>query len=202
MTGWNRARSGIARALACVLLFLGAGTVPAHAQVTITFWSQELGVNFPHAFFTLRGVPAAGGAPVDLSFGFTPKTVSPAMLLATVPGKVVPSSPADMRSSNAHFSRVLTDDQYRAVMQLAVDWSDRGDNRYRVNTRNCVHFVAEAMRRSGLRVEEPRNLMKRPRSFAQLIARLNAGQVRVIEQEGRAYLATLRPIGAGASQAR
>lgn len=198
MIAWLFRSGAPGRAFAFVFLFLAAGIAPAQAQVTITFWSQEMGVNFPHAFFTVRGVPQAGGAPVDASYGFTPKTISPAMLLATVPGKVVPTAPGYMRNSNAHFSKTLTDDQYRSVMRLVREWSDEGDNRYRVNSRNCVHFLAEAMRRSGLTVEEPRNLMKKPRSFAQHVARLNAGRVRMIEQDGRTYLASLPPIGAGA----
>ena len=51
------------------------GAAPAWAAVTITFWSHELGNSFPHAFFTLRGVPDAGGAPVDANYGFTAKSV-------------------------------------------------------------------------------------------------------------------------------
>ena len=42
------------RLLASLLLLLPC---PALAAVTVTFWSQELGENFPHAFITLNGTP-------------------------------------------------------------------------------------------------------------------------------------------------
>ncbi|MCE3590045.1 hypothetical protein LXJ59_25990, partial [Escherichia coli] len=71
--------------LALMMTFVALlGATPAWAAVTITFWSHEFGNSFPHAFFTLRGVPDAGGAPVDANYGFTAKAVTPALLMGTV----------------------------------------------------------------------------------------------------------------------
>lgn len=183
-----------ARHLVLLVLCVFATIAPASAQVTITFWSQEMGKNFPHAFFTLRGTVEATGAPVDISYGFTAKAITPAILLGTVPGRIDLTTEKYIARSNAHFSTVISDAQYASVLALVEQWGEGGDYSYNLNRRNCVHFVAEAMRRSGLAVEEPRALMKKPRSFTRSVAALNAGRVAVIEQPAAAYLATLLPL--------
>lgn len=159
----------------------------ARAEVTATFWSQELGRNFPHAFFTLHGT-RADGTRVHVSYGFTAKAITPAILFGTVPGRIEETSEAYIARSNAHFSVVLTQAQHDAIMKLVAQWGEEGDHRYRLNSRNCVHFVAEAMRRAGLAVVEDKRLMKKPRSFIQSIERLNVGHVRLIEREASQYV--------------
>ncbi len=187
-----------------LLLALGA-IVPAQAAVTITFWSQEFGRSFPHAFFTFAGTPDAGGPAADGNYGFTAKAVTPALLAGSVPGRIDRPTPAYLGRSNAHFSVVLTDAQYAAVRSLIDEWGANGDSHYNLNRRNCVHFVAEAARRSGLTVVEDRKLMKKPRSFTQAMERANAGRVTVIELPAAQYLASLKaPLatGSGAETAR
>ena len=92
--------------------------------MTITFWSHELGNSFPHAFFTLRGVPDAGGAPVDVNYGFTAKSISPAILMGSVAGRLDIAKPGYMRGSDAQFSVVLTDAQYAEVLALVARWDE------------------------------------------------------------------------------
>ena len=178
-------------AVIAVLLMTVGVSPAAHAAVTITFWSQEFGSNFPHAFFTVSGTPNAGGAPVDASYGFTAKAVTPAILMGTVPGRIDRPTPGYIDNSNAHFSTVLTDVQYAQVLKLVDEWGEQGDHRYNLNRRNCVHFVAEAARRSGLIVVEEKRLMKKPRSFTQSIAQMNAGRVAGIELPAKKYYASL-----------
>lgn len=180
------------RAVAVLLLALQT-VVPAQAAVTITFWSQEFGRNFPHAFFSFSGSPDAGGPAVNESYGFTAKAITPALLTGSVGGRIDRPKPAYIDRSNAHFSVVLTDAQYAAVRSLIDEWGEQGDSHYNLNRRNCVHFVAEAARRSGLVVVEDRRLMKKPRSFTQSLERANAGRVTVIELPARAYFASLPP---------
>jgi len=176
------------------LLLLAFGTiVPAQAAVTITFWSQEFGQNFPHAFFTFSGAPDAGGPAVNESYGFTAKAITPALLMGSVGGRIDRPKPSYIAKSNAHFSVVLTDGQYAAVRALIDEWGERGDSHYNLNRRNCVHFVAEAARRSGLAVVEDKKLMKKPRSFIQSVEHANAGRVTVVELPAKAYFATLPP---------
>lgn len=186
-------RTALARlAIAAVLLLW---TLPAQAAVTITFWSHELGNSFPHAFFTLRGTPDAGGTPVDVNYGFTARSISPALLMGTVKGRLDISTPGYIDGSTAQFSTEMTDQQYNAVLGLIRGWSENGGNSdYNLNTRNCVHFVAEAARLIGLTGLDHPTLMKRPRSFLQAVAAANAGHVRVIDEPGKTYLASLPPL--------
>ena len=182
------------RFLAALMLLLGL-PLPAQAAVTITFWSHELGNSFPHSFFTLRGVPDAGGAPVDANYGFTAKSISPALLWGTVNGRLDVASPAYMKSSDAQFSVTLTDGQYAAVLALVREWDEKtGDAHYNLNRRNCIHFVQEAARRAGLVGLDQPKLMKKPRSFLLAVEAANAGHVTAINQHGAAYLAALTPV--------
>lgn len=183
------------RLLAALLLLIGL-PLPAQAAVTITFWSHEFGNTFPHTFFALRGVPDAGGAPVDANYGFTAKSISPALLWGTVPGRIdVVDDPEYMGTSDAQFAVVLTDAQYADVLALVREWDEKtGDSHYNLNRRNCVHFVQEAARRAGLVGLDQPKLMKKPRSFLLAVGAANAGHVTLINQHGKEYLATLAPI--------
>lgn len=176
--------------IAALLLSLAA--LPAHAAVTITFWSHEFGNHFPHAFFTLRGTPDAGGKAVDLNYGFTPKAISPAILFGPVAGRLDIAKRSYMEGSDAQFSLVLTDAQYADILRLVDEWDEKkGDGTYRMNTRNCVHFTKEAARRAGLSKLDFPDLMKKPRSFLKAVALANATQVTIIDRHGKEYLPTL-----------
>lgn len=182
------------RPLTALLLCFGAA-LPARAAVTITFWSHELGDDFPHAFISLRGVPDAGGPPVDISYGYTLRTVSPAALFGPVPARLDLTAPGYMRRSDAQFSLTLTDSQYRDMVSLAYEWS-RPEVTYILNSRNCVHFTREAARRLGLAGIDQPKLMKKPRSYMLALAAANAGRVTVVAKDGDDYLAALPPLPA------
>ena len=185
------------RPLLATLLMLGAlfGAMPAWAAVTITFWSHELGNSFPHAFFTLRGVPDAGGAPVDANYGFTAKAITPALLMGSVAGRLDISKPFYIKGSDAQFAVVLTDAQYAQVLTLIAAWDEKtGDGRYNINDRNCIHFVKEAARIAGLVDLDHPKLMKKPRSYLQAVAAANPDRVTVVRLHGKEYLASLPPL--------
>jgi len=165
--------------LALGLLLLTGLQAPALAAVEIAFYSRELGGNnFPHAFVRLSGMVDATGEAVDTSYGFTARAVTPALLFGSVSGEVVVEGAQQIARSDRQFSLVLTDAQYRAVMRVVDQWRNRAQPSYNLNRRNCVHFVAELAATIGLRVEQPRRLMKRPRSFLQHIFGLNRDRVR------------------------
>lgn len=184
--------------LALFLTLAGVlGAAPAWAKVTITFWSHEFGNSFPHAFFTLRGVPDAGGAPVDANYGFTAKAVTPAILMGTVAGRLDIAKPGYINGSDAQFSVTLTDAQYAEELKLIAAWDDKtGDGRYNLNTRNCIHFVKEAARIAGLTGLDQPKLMKKPRSYLQAVAAANAAAITPVNMHGKAYLASLPPLAA------
>ncbi len=183
--------------IAAALFLTLAYALPAQAAVTITFWSHELGNSFPHAFFTLRGTVDATGAPVDANYGFTAKSVSPALLMGTVKGRLDISKPFYISTSDAQFSYVMTDAQYADILALVAGWDEKtGDAHYNLNQRNCVHFVQEAARRLGLVGLDHPDLMKKPRSYLKAVAQANTDRVTVIGKGGKAYLASLPPLPA------
>lgn len=182
------------RPLTAMLLWL-ATALPAQAAVTITFWSHEFGNDFPHAFFSLRGVPDAGGPPVDVNYGYTAKTITPAILFGAVPARIDIAKPGYMKGSDAQFSMVLTDGQYREMLSLVAEWA-HPDVDYLLNSRNCVHFVKEAARRLGLVGLDRPELMKKPRSYVKAVAEANAARVQVIGLHGDDYMAGLPPLPA------
>lgn len=182
------------RLLALLSLCLGFA-LPAQAAVTITFWSHELGNSFPHAFFTLRGIPDSGGAPVDTNAGFTAKSVSPALLMGPVAGKLDIAKPGYIAGSDAQFSVVMSDAQYVAVLRLVDAWSEgKPDSVYRLSDHNCVTFVKEAARIVGLTGLDQSKLMKKPRSYLKAVQAANTGRVTPVGLHGKDYLASLPPI--------
>lgn len=183
--------------LAMALALTFGCALPAQAAVTITFWSHELGNSFPHAFFSLRGTVDATGQPVDANYGFTARSVSPAILMGTVRGRLDISKPFYISTSDAQFSYVMTDAQYGDILALVAAWDEKtGDSHYNLNDRNCVHFVQEAARRLGLVGLDHPELMKKPRSYLKAVAQANAGRVTLIGQHGKDYIASLPPLPA------
>ena len=181
--------------LFALLVFTIGFALPAQAAVTITFWSHELGNSFPHAFFTLRGVPDAGGEPVDANFGFTAKSVSPALLFGPVPGGLDIAKPFYINGSDAQFSVVTSDTQYIAILALVDAWSEgKPDSIYRLSDHNCVTFVKEAARIVGLTGLDQPKLMKKPRSYLKAVIAENPGRITVVGMHGKAYLAGLAPV--------
>lgn len=159
-------------ALRLFLALLMILPAPVAAQVVATFYSHEFGEHFPHAFFTLKGRTADGTA-VDSNFGFTAKTITPAMLFGSVPGRLDIAEPHYIAQSDPQFSVTLTDAQYRAMLAVVEKWRTRKSPSYNLNKANCVHFAGEAARAAGLTVTFPKHLMKKPRSYLLELVRLN-----------------------------
>jgi hypothetical protein len=122
--------------------------------------------------------------------------------MGTVPGRLDIAKPAYIANSDAQFSLLLTDAQYARILALVAGWSDKtGDGRYNMNSRNCIHFVAEAARIAGVATVEFPALMKKPRSYLKAVAAANPTQVTIIAKNGRAYLASLPPLVVAAAGA-
>jgi hypothetical protein len=156
-------RRCIAATLAA-LVFLAAA--PAAAAVTITFYSHELGSSFPHAFVTMAGAPDRGGPPLNVDYGFSAKTISPAILWGKVSGEVISDhGAAYIRGSDRHFSLTLSDADYDHVMATIARWRAAPQPSYDLGTHNCVHFVADLARSLGMVADTPKPLMKKPRSY-------------------------------------
>lgn len=155
--------------VATALALAGA---PSLAAVNITFYSKELGSSFPHAFIRLEGLPDRGGSPVDQSYGFTARSVSPAILMGAVKGVLSEEKDAYVRRSDKHFTFTLTDGEYDRVLEEVNLWRDAPQPSYDLNRRNCIHFVARVAAIVGMRADTNR-FMKKPRSYLEALARAN-----------------------------
>ena len=156
----------IALAAAALLALTAA---PGWAAVSITFYSKELGASFPHAFVILEGTLDRGGARIEEDYGFTAKTISPAILWGKVAGEVITDhSVSYVKGSDRHFTVVLTDAEYDRVMATIGRWRSARQPSYDLDKHNCVHFVAEVAAAVGMSADTSK-LMKKPRSFLEAL---------------------------------
>ena len=156
---------------AAALLALSAA--PGWAAVSITFYSKELGASFPHAFVILEGTLDRGGPRIEEDYGFTAKTISPAILWGKVSGEVITDhSPGYVKGSDPHFTVVLADSEYDRVMATIERWRSTKQPSYDLDRHNCVHFVADLAAAIGMSPDTSR-LMKKPRSFLEALTDRN-----------------------------
>lgn len=151
--------------------------VAASTKVTLTFYSRELGVYFPHAFVRVTGATdAQPDTQLDTNYGFTAKAVTPAILVGPVAGEMKPANPTYVRRSDSHLSLVLSDEQYDQVLAIVRKWDTLPQPSYDLHTRNCVFFVGDVARALGMKVDDSQpKLMSRPRSYIINLIRLNPG---------------------------
>lgn len=176
ITGW---------AAAFVAALMWIAPAPAPAAVEITFYSRDMGSQFPHGFVTLAGTPDRGGDRIDTGYGFTATHVTPALLFGSVRGAVEPVEPSYVRASEAHFSLVMSDSEYDAVTATIERWRELRQPSYNLNRRNCVHFVADVAVTLGMQAEVPRNVARRPGAFTASLIRANR---QWLEQRGGTIL--------------
>jgi hypothetical protein len=156
-----------------VLLAALLGLLPttARADIEVGFWTRELGLELPHAFFTIKGT--VDGKPVEETYGFTAKTITPALLWGPVPGRIDVASKGYMAASNKLYTVTVADDAYPRLKAVVQRYSAKPGSIYRMNQRNCVHFVAEAAGAVGLRLPDGKGMMKRPTTYMMAIAAAN-----------------------------
>ena len=157
----------------CLIILAACWSATAAAAVDIHFHSKDFGASFPHAFVKFTGTVDATGERVDTNYGFTAVRASPAVLAGPVRGKIQTVEPGYVAHSDRHFTLRLTDEQYRMVLARIDAWRNFPQPSYRLNSRNCVHFVADIASALGLQVAPAPNLMKKPRSFLQKVTRDN-----------------------------
>ena len=156
---------GLRLILLSLLLFCAGLTNPARAEVVVSFYSHDFGDRFPHAFIVLKGKVDATGEVVDVNYGFTASSVSPAILLGSVKGEVQTSKPDYIAKSDRQFDVTVDDATYARLMAKVAEWRDREQPSYSLNKRNCVHFVMELAEVVGLTVNRKSKLFKKPKSF-------------------------------------
>ncbi|WP_245409670.1 hypothetical protein [Allosphingosinicella vermicomposti] len=150
---------------------------PAAAEVKITFHSREFGATFPHAFVSLKGRLDATGEVIDTGYGFTAKTISPAILMGSVGGQLQVETRSYIENSQRHFTITVDDEGYRTLMAVVDKWRNAKQPSYNLNRANCVHFVGEMAQAAGLNVTFDPKLMKKPRSFLVSVKAANEARV-------------------------
>lgn len=163
------------RLLLFLLLFAWGGA--ARAEVEIGFYSKDLASTFPHAFVRLTGTDERTGQPFDTNYGFTPERLTPGILFGSVDGMMQTLDPVYVSRSDRHFSLKLNENQYRAVLAVIEQWRTAPQPNYRLNSRNCVHFIADVAAALGLNAPPAKGLMKKPKSFLQKVTADNAALI-------------------------
>lgn len=150
---------------------LGLLPAAARADIEVGFWTRELGLELPHAFFTIKGT--VDGKPVEETYGFTAKTITPALLWGPVPGRIDIASKGYMADSNKLYTVTVAEAAYPRLKAVVQRYSAKPGSIYRMNQRNCVHFVAEAAAAVGLRLPDGKGMMKRPTTYMMAVAAAN-----------------------------
>ena len=122
---------------------------------------------------TVSSIDVRGNQRVDADFGFSAKTISPAILFGKVSGEVISDhGAAYIKGSDRHFSLRLDDAQFDRVMAVVDRWRKLAQPSYDLNRQNCVHFVATIAEAIGMKADTTR-LMKKPRSFLAALTEAN-----------------------------
>jgi hypothetical protein len=169
-------RSLLGRPVLCLLaaLVLAFGGAPAWAAVQLTFYTKEFGASFPHTFVIVEGTLDRSGERIAEDYGFSAKTISPAILWGRVGGKVISDhEPSYVNGSDKHFTVTLSDEEYDRVMAAVERWRTAKQPSYDLDKANCIHFVAELAAAIGMEAAPRKGLMRKPRSFVEAITSAN-----------------------------
>jgi len=160
-----------------LFLFLIGWGAAAQAEVQIAFYSKDMASSFPHAFVRLTGVDDQTGKQIDDNYGFTPATLGMSILFGNVKGIVESAGPQYVARSDRHFALKLTDAQYRQVLAIVDQWRTAKQPSYNLNKRNCITFVAEIAIALGLKAPVLPKLMKKPKSYLNVITDMNSALI-------------------------
>lgn len=164
------------RLLATFLALLTlAWASPALADVKLSFHSFNGSVlvgRYPHTFIVLED-ELENGQKVNENYGFTAKSAGPAVLNGPVEHDILIEKPKYISSTNRHFTVTITDAQYRKIVAEMKAWRDAPGKYYDLDTRNCIHFVGAMAQIVGLKVEYPKDMLRRPKKWLNYITSLN-----------------------------
>lgn len=157
------------------LLALAAASA-AFAEVRVTFHSFNGSMpfgRFPHAFVSFDGTLDATGERVKENFGWSARTISPAILQGPVYGVILVEKDKWLTRTNRHFTIALSDAEYRKLRAEVERFRTAPGKFYSLESRNCIHFVGRMAELLGLKVDYPREMMRKPRSWLNRIGELN-----------------------------
>ena len=170
---------GLKRGMLSRLLCLTAALLvplPAVAQVMLSFQSfngSMFGGRFPHTFVVLQGSLEATGAKVEENYGYSAKSLSPAILSGPVEGIVMTEPPKYVTTTNRHFTVPISDATYWRIREEVALWRDAPGKQYRLDQHSCVHFVGRIAELAGIMIDYPKALIRKPKAWLNHIAGLN-----------------------------
>ena len=150
--------------------------LPVAAQVLLSFQSfngSMFGGRFPHTFVVLQGTLDATGAKVEENYGYSAKSATPAVLAGPVQAIIMTEPPKYVASTNRHFTVPISDATYWAIRSEVAKWRDAPGKQYRLDQHNCIHFVGRIAELAGIRVDFPKNLIRKPKAWLNYITGLN-----------------------------
>lgn len=169
-------RGGLRKGALVLVLMLGLLAEPAIAKVYVTFYSVQTSMTrlrSVHAFFTLKGTLDADGRAIDENYGFSAKTSNPMFLFQAVSQTMLIEKPDYIERANRHFTVPISDATYHKIVHEVDVWWHDPNYRWHIDKRNCVTFVGVVAQMSGLTVDFPPKLMRKPKNYLNHIAELN-----------------------------
>ena len=162
------------RLFAALLALVTASAAMAEVRVTFHSFNGSMPFGrFPHAFVSFDGTLDATGERVKENFGWSAKTISPAVLSGPVYGIVLVEKDKWLTRTNRHFTIALTDAEYRKLRAEVEAFRTAPGKYYSLESRNCIHFVGRMAELLGLKVEYPPGMLRKPRSWLNRIGELN-----------------------------
>lgn len=165
------------RQLAALLLTFAALLLPtaASADVQVHFQSFNGSLfagRYPHTFVVFEG-QLADGTVINENYGFSAKVASPAVLAGPVAHTIYIEKPKWIKATNRHFTVTVNDATYARLKAEMVAWRDAPGRYYELDRRNCIHFVGRMAELVGLKVDYPRELLRKPKAWLNHIGLLN-----------------------------
>lgn len=162
--------------LLLVLAILTAWSTPAQAEVQVSFHSFSgsfFSGRYPHAFVAFDGKLDDTGEVIRENYGFSARTAGPAVLAGPVKHGMYSEKEKYLRTTNRHFTITVSDATYRRMKQEVAAWRDAPGKYYDLDTRNCLHFVGRIAELAGLRVDFPREMIRKPKRWLNYVVQLN-----------------------------
>lgn len=160
--------------MAIVAVLIAVMPDSAAAEVEVAFYSRPGdGRTFPHAFVTLRGTIGPERRRIERAVGFTAVRVGLDILNGPVAGAVVVEPPEFIVRSERELALRISDDRYARIDSAIRQWKAAPQPSYRLDRRNCVHFVAAVARAAGLRVPPAGRYWRDPHGFLTALAAAN-----------------------------
>lgn len=147
----------------------------AHADVRLTFHSFNGSIfagRYPHTFVSMEGT-LADGTTVHENYGFSARHASPAVLAGPVEHIVMTEKDKWLDRTNRHFTVTIDDAKYHEIRAEVARWRDAPGKYYDLDTRNCIHFVGAIGQMVGIKVDYPKDMLRRPKAWLNHIAAIN-----------------------------